>query len=60
VPVASLDEAAGALRAAEVDVRTHVSRGVGHGIAPDGLGLALQFLRERLGGGPAAGRAAAS
>jgi phospholipase/carboxylesterase len=50
VPVASLAEAAEALVAAGVEVRTHVSRGVGHGIAPDGLGLALGFLRERLGG----------
>jgi phospholipase/carboxylesterase len=49
VPFASLAEAAGALRAAGVEVATHVSRGVGHGIAPDGLGLALGFLRERLG-----------
>ena len=24
-------------------------KGVGHGIAPDGLGLALGFLRTRLG-----------
>jgi phospholipase/carboxylesterase len=49
VPVASLDEAARALRAAGVETRTHVSRGVAHGIAPDGLGLALGFIRARLG-----------
>jgi phospholipase/carboxylesterase len=49
VPVASLPEAAEALAAAGVEVRTHLSRGVGHGIAPDGLGLALQFVRDRLG-----------
>lgn len=49
VPVASLAEAAAALEAAGVEIRTHVSRGVGHGIAPDGLGLALGFLRERIG-----------
>jgi phospholipase/carboxylesterase len=48
VPVASLPEAATALAAAGVDTRTHVSKGVGHGIAPDGLGLALTFIRERL------------
>ena len=35
--------------AAGVETRTHVSRGTGHGIAPDGLGLALGFIRERLG-----------
>jgi phospholipase/carboxylesterase len=49
VPVASLGEAAAALTGAGVAVKTHVSRGVGHGIAPDGLRLALEFLRARLG-----------
>lgn len=48
IPVSALDEARDALAAAGVPVRWHVSRGVGHGIAPDGLGLALGFLRERL------------
>jgi phospholipase/carboxylesterase len=48
VPVAHLQEAAAALTAAGVEVRTHISRGVGHGIAPDGLGLALSFIRDRL------------
>lgn len=32
------------LRAAGVDVSYHVSRGVGHGIAPDGLAFASDFL----------------
>ena len=49
VPVASLAEAAAALTAAGVETYTHVSPGVGHGIAPDGLGLALRFIRDRLG-----------
>jgi phospholipase/carboxylesterase len=49
VPVESLAEAADALTAAGVETYTHVSRGVGHGIAPDGLGLALGFIRQRLG-----------
>jgi phospholipase/carboxylesterase len=49
VPFASLREAADTLTAAGVETRTHVSRGTGHGIAPDGLGLALGFIRERLG-----------
>lgn len=48
VPVASLPEAAAALTEAGVETRTHISKGVGHGIAPDGLGLALHFIRERL------------
>jgi len=48
VPVAALSEAADTLVAAGFETYTHVSRGVGHGIAPDGLSLALSFLRERL------------
>ena len=48
VPFASLAEAERGLKAAGVDTRTHVSRGTAHGIAPDGLGLALGFIRERL------------
>ena len=48
VPPASMPEAAEALTAAGFDVATHVSPGVGHGIAPDGLSLALAFIRERL------------
>jgi phospholipase/carboxylesterase len=49
VPPSSMAEAADALAAAGVSTYTHVSRGIGHGIAPDGLGLALAFLREKLG-----------
>ena len=52
VPVAALSEAETALRAAGFDVASHISRGVAHGIAPDGLGLALRFLHERLAPGP--------
>jgi phospholipase/carboxylesterase len=49
VPFASLAEAADGLTAAGVETRAHVSRGTAHGIAPDGLGLAVGFIRERLG-----------
>ncbi len=49
VPFASLGEAEGVLKAAGVETHTHVSPGVGHGIAPDGLGLALEFIRGRFG-----------
>jgi phospholipase/carboxylesterase len=49
VPFASLGEAERVLAAAGVEVTTHVSRGVGHGIAPDGLGLAVGFIRRALG-----------
>lgn len=37
-------EADAELRAAGVDVSYHVSRGVGHGIAPDGLAFATDFV----------------
>lgn len=50
VPPASMPEAAEALQGAGwSDVYAHVMRGTGHGIAPDGLGVALSFLRDRLG-----------
>jgi phospholipase/carboxylesterase len=31
------------------EVFAHVMKGTGHGIAPDGLSVALAFLRQRLG-----------
>ena len=49
VPPVSLPQAADALVAQGVETYTHVMKGVGHGIAPDGLGLALSFMREKLG-----------
>lgn len=49
VPPSSLPEAANALTAAGFDVYAHVMKGTAHGIAPDGLNVALAFLRERLG-----------
>ncbi|PZX17540.1 phospholipase/carboxylesterase [Palleronia aestuarii] len=48
VPPASLPEAAQALQDAGLDVFAHVSKGTAHGIAPDGLSVALAFLREKL------------
>ena len=48
VPVASLSQAADALVAAGFETYAHVSKGTPHGIAPDGLSMALAFLRERL------------
>ena len=56
VPPSSMPEAAEALGEAGFEVFAHVSRGTGHGIAPDGLGVALAFLRERLGLEDAAAR----
>ena len=49
VPVASLPEAANALSEAGLTVYAHVSKGTAHGIANDGLGVALAFMRERFG-----------
>lgn len=49
VPPSSLPQAADALVAAGVETFTHISPGVGHGVGPDGLSLALSFIRQRLG-----------
>lgn len=50
VPVQSLPQAAEGLQAAGFEeVYAHIMRGTGHGIAQDGLEIALAFLRERLG-----------
>ncbi|UPH70475.1 dienelactone hydrolase family protein [Abyssibius alkaniclasticus] len=49
VPPSSLPEAADALVAAGFETYTHISKGMGHGIAPDGLGLCLQFAAQKLG-----------
>lgn len=49
VPFADMEAAATALIAAGVPTYGHVMRGTGHGIAPDGLSVALAFLRDRLG-----------
>lgn len=50
VPPQSLPEAAEALeKAGFVDVFAHIMKGTGHGIAPDGLSVALAFMRDKLG-----------
>jgi len=49
VPPDSLPEAGNALSAAGFEVYAHVMKGTGHGIAPDGLSVALAFIREKLG-----------
>lgn len=48
VPFAHMSEAGDALVTAGFDVYGHVMQGTGHGIAPDGLGVALQFLKAQL------------
>lgn len=49
VPFADMAKAGDALVAAGFPTYGHVMQGTGHGIAPDGLGVALQFLQDRLG-----------
>ena len=50
VPPQSLPQAAEALQAAGFkEVYAHVMKGTGHGIAPDGLSVALAFMRDKLG-----------
>lgn len=46
IPISALEETRGALAEAGFSVRWRVSRGIGHGIAPDGLALALDFLTD--------------
>lgn len=50
VPPQSLPQAAEALQEAGfTEVYAHVMKGTGHGIAPDGLSVALAFMRDKLG-----------
>lgn len=50
VPPQSLPQAAEALQEAGwKDVYAHVMKGTAHGIAPDGLTVALAFMRDKLG-----------
>lgn len=49
VPFEDMGRAGDALVAAGFDTYAHVMKGTGHGIAPDGLSVALRFLHERLG-----------
>ncbi|EEW23857.1 alpha/beta hydrolase [Rhodobacter ferrooxidans] len=50
VPFADMARAEQDLQAAGFDTYGHVMRGTGHGIAPDGLSVALAFLKDRLPG----------
>jgi phospholipase/carboxylesterase len=47
VPPISMPEAGDALQAAGFEVFGHVMKGTGHGIAPDGLGVALSFIGKQ-------------
>ena len=44
IPPTALDEAANFLRDQKIEVKTHMSQGVGHGIGPDGVRLGAKFL----------------
>lgn len=48
VPFEDMGRAGDALVGAGFPTYGHVMKGTGHGIAPDGLGVTLQFLKERL------------
>jgi phospholipase/carboxylesterase len=48
VPFEDMNLAGQALQAAGFTVYGHVMEGTGHGISPDGLSVALAFLRDRL------------
>ncbi|MDB6181751.1 alpha/beta hydrolase [Paracoccus fistulariae] len=48
VPFQDMNIAGQALQQAGFTVYGHVMEGTGHGIAPDGLGVALSFLKDRL------------
>ena len=50
VPFGEMQAAGNALVKAGFETFGHVMQGGGHGIAPDGLGVAMQFLKERLAG----------
>lgn len=50
VPPQAMGQAAEGLQAAGwKEVYGHIMKGTGHGIAPDGLSVALAFMRDRLG-----------
>ena len=49
VPPQSMPEAGNALTEAGFQVYAHVMQGTAHGIAPDGLSVALAFMRDILG-----------
>jgi len=49
VPFSDMAKAGDALVAAGFPTFGHVMKGTGHGIAPDGVGMALNFIRDRLG-----------
>jgi phospholipase/carboxylesterase len=51
VPFGNMQHAGQVLTGAGIDTYGHVMQGTGHGIAPDGLQVALSFLADRFGVG---------
>lgn len=45
-----MNEAYETLHALGYKIKTHICKGLGHGISPEGLGFALGFLKENSGG----------
>jgi phospholipase/carboxylesterase len=50
IPVQAIHAAANGLGAAGIRTQWHISRGIGHGIGPDGLDIAGQFLADAFAG----------
>ena len=48
VPLENLNEASDALLSVGYRTFVHVSKGVGHGIGPDGLSEAIKFMKRFL------------
>ena len=46
VPISSMHDAEKVLKKIKVNFSTHVSKNVGHGIAPDGLAKAQEFIKN--------------
>lgn len=49
VPFGNMEHAGQVLTGAGIETYGHVMQGTGHGIAPDGLQVALSFLHDRFG-----------
>ena len=46
VPISSMHDAEKVLNKINVNFSTHISKNIGHGIAPDGLAKALDFIKN--------------
>jgi len=50
ISVSALEHASKALQGVGIDVHSHISEGVGHGVAPDGMELGASFLKSAFDG----------